>query len=111
MKKYLVECQTVKAEPYKEGMEDGYRIYYWFPPDKDGFVVKAYITFDDKDLKEKWKKKRKKSGIQMSEDIPVIETDRAVVEVCHDDYIVFTASNKKLVMNSEAFDCLFEEIQ
>lgn len=108
MKKYISEYQVIRAEKYTDGLEDGYRIYYFFPPGKDGLTIKSFVTFKRKEDLKAWKAKMEEKEFLLNKVIPVVETTEGIREVSCNDYIVTTAMNTKFIINSEAFNILFE---
>lgn len=110
MEKYIIKNQIIEAVLYTKGLEDGFRICYWFDNDD----LKTYLNF--KTLKElkNWeskmiKKMESDKRIHLGEIAYIIETGNNVVEIKEGDYIVYTKEGK-FKLNKEAFNYFFKEV-
>ena len=116
MKKYVLK-EHIEVQQYKKGMEDGWRVYYWYENHNETPLSESKVTFKNiKDL-EIWKDKMEKYSdpknmIYFEEIVPVVETVNGLIEIISGkEYLAIDSSGNKIVFAKEVFESLFQEVK
>lgn len=114
MKKYRLK-EYIRAQQYKKGMEDGWRVYYWYENYNEAPLSDCKATFKNIETLEIWKEKMEKYSdpenmIHFEEVVPIVETVNGISEIISGtEYITFDSNGRKRVFSKEVFESLFEE--
>lgn len=115
MKEYKLR-KDIKIQKYEKGMENGWRVHYWYKNYNDMPLSDCEMTFKDiKDL-EIWKDKMERYSdpenmIHFEKTIPVIETVNGLAEIVSGkEYVTIDSNGDKRVFTEEVFEFLFEKI-